>query len=79
MGLSKANDEFLNHQYSLSPDPSLWGSALAVGQEEEDDHLHNPHPRRDYTVDDGGHIFTTRGIANIGCIVVLCVGIIGLL
>ena len=42
---------------------------------EEDDQLHNPDPRRDGS----GHIFTARGIANLGCLLVLLLSLLALL
>ncbi|KAH9955314.1 glycoside hydrolase family 16 protein [Russula dissimulans] len=38
---------------------------------EPDDYLHNPDPKRDRHYDAGGHIFTARGIANLGCLFLL--------
>ena len=59
-------------QYSLKPNPEDWGaSALLVNTPEPDDDLHNPDPRRDLKSDKGGHIFTARGIANLGCLLLL--------
>jgi hypothetical protein len=46
--------------------------------EEPDDWLHNPDPRRDRKIDHGGTIFTLRGLINNGCILILAVGLIGL-
>jgi hypothetical protein len=66
-------------QFSLSPDPSAWGGDLSLNHAEPDDYLHNPDPKRDRASDGGGHIFTARGLANLGCIVFLAVGIITLL
>lgn len=66
-------------QFSLSPDPSAWGGDLSLSHAEPDDYLHNPDPKRDRASDDGGHIFTARGLANLGCLVFLAVGIITLL
>jgi beta-glucan synthesis-associated protein KRE6 len=40
-------------------------------EREPDDDLHNPDPTRDLKNDRGGHIFTGRGIANLGCLFVL--------
>ncbi|KAI6009785.1 hypothetical protein BKA83DRAFT_4070202, partial [Pisolithus microcarpus] len=54
-------------QYALKPNPAEWGSAaLTMSTPEPDDDLHNPDPRRDLKNDRGGHIFTARGIANLG-------------
>lgn len=66
-------------QFSLSPDPSLWGAYLLDDKPEQDDFLHNPDPRRDRSFDHGGNIFTKRGIANLGCVILLIVGLIALL
>jgi hypothetical protein len=46
---------------------------------EADDHLHNPDPKRDRHYDAGGHIFTARGIANLGCLFILGAGMLMLL
>ena len=46
---------------------------------EPDDHLHNPDPKRDRHYDSGGHIFTPRGIANLGCLFILAAGMMMLL
>ncbi|KAH7906855.1 glycoside hydrolase family 16 protein [Hygrophoropsis aurantiaca] len=43
-----------------------------MGTAEPDDYLHNPDPKRDLKNDKGGHIFTSRGIANLGCLFLLC-------
>ena len=46
---------------------------------ESDDYLHNPDPRRDRKLDRGLYLFTYRGLTNIGCLVILCVGLLALL
>lgn len=46
---------------------------------EADDHLHTPDPRRDRKIDQGGTIFTCRGIANLGCLLFLGLGMATLL
>lgn len=46
---------------------------------EPDDHLHNPDPKRDRHYDAGGSIFTARGIANLGCLLILVTGMLLLL
>ena len=56
-------------QFSLAPDPSSWGAELQPSFKEADDWLHNPDPRRDRKIDKGGTIFTSRGLANLGCLV----------
>ncbi|EPQ53587.1 glycoside hydrolase family 16 protein [Gloeophyllum trabeum ATCC 11539] len=67
-----------SEKFSLAPDPRMWGSSLFANQPEDDDCLHNPDPRRDRIVDHGGSIFSARGIANLGCIVILALAILGL-
>jgi len=52
---------------------------LDISAREPDDFLHNPDPLRDRKNDRGGHIFTARGIANLGCLFVLAGGILMLL
>ena len=63
----------------MSPDPTAWGGALSMDVREPDDALHNPDPRRDRKVDQGGHIFTGRGMANLGCLLFLGLGLATLL
>lgn len=46
---------------------------------EPDDHLHNPDPKRDRHNDAGGHVFTGRGIANLGCLLIIISGMLMLL
>ncbi|KAJ3550293.1 hypothetical protein NMY22_g568 [Coprinellus aureogranulatus] len=65
-------------QFSLSPDPMTWGSNLSPDHPEPDDYLHNPDPRRDRKNDHGGHMFTYRGLTNLGCMIMLCAGLLAL-
>ncbi|KAI0639519.1 beta-glucan synthesis-associated [Trametes polyzona] len=68
----------LSDKFSLSPDPSSWGAELSIDHPENDDYLHNPDPRRDRKNDQGGHIFTSRGLVNLGCLFVLGAGLLAL-
>ncbi|KAF8898908.1 beta-glucan synthesis-associated [Infundibulicybe gibba] len=68
----------ISDKFSLSPDPAAWGSELSPGHEDPDDFLHNPDPRRDRINDIGSHIFTVRGVTNLGCIVLLGLGLVTL-
>lgn len=52
---------------------------LRMDDPESDDFLHNPDPRRDRKCDQGGTIFTGRGLANLGCLFILSLGILTLL
>ena len=61
-------------QFSLSADPSSWN----VDRPEPDDELHRPDPRRD-VLNDSGAVFTLRGLVNLGCVILLLVGLITLL
>ncbi|KAF8514321.1 beta-glucan synthesis-associated protein [Hysterangium stoloniferum] len=65
----------LSDKFSLSPDPSIWASESGVHVQEPDDYLHNPDPKRDRKNDKGGTVFTSRGLANLGCLVILVVGL----
>ncbi|KAF8560220.1 glycoside hydrolase family 16 protein [Imleria badia] len=65
-------------QFSLSPDPKSWGADLSPNHLEPDDFLHNPDPRRDRKFDLGGSVLTYRGLTNLGCLVFLAVGLVGL-
>ncbi|KAI0932060.1 hypothetical protein AcW2_000787 [Taiwanofungus camphoratus] len=68
----------ISDKFSLSPDPSSWGADLSLDHPETDDFLHNPDPRRDRKSDKGGNIFTYRGMTNLGCLLILGVGLITL-
>ncbi|KAG8904179.1 hypothetical protein FRB99_002127 [Tulasnella sp. 403] len=68
----------ISDKYSLGTDPSFWGADLAINTPEPDDHIHNPDPRRDRKNDKGGTIFTARGIANLGCLLILALGLVTL-
>ncbi len=56
----------------MSADPGSWGADVSPASAEADDYLHNPDPKRDRKNDHGGTIFTVRGLANVGTIVILC-------
>ncbi|KAF9455067.1 glycoside hydrolase family 16 protein [Macrolepiota fuliginosa MF-IS2] len=68
----------ISDKFSLAPDPYVWGSNISPNEPEADDDLHNPDPRRDRKHDTGGTIFTYRGLSNVGCLTLLCVGLITL-
>ncbi|GLB37064.1 putative beta-glucan synthesis-associated protein (SKN1) [Lyophyllum shimeji] len=66
--------------YSLPPDPRQWGADLSMNLVEPDDYLHNP-PRgaSAKTIDrEIGSICSGRGLANFGCLIILCSGILAL-
>ncbi|KAL9715895.1 hypothetical protein Ac2012v2_000338 [Leucoagaricus gongylophorus] len=68
----------ISDKYSLAPDPYVWGSNISPDQPEPDDDLHNPDPRRDRKNDAGGSVFTYRGLANVGCLTLLLLGLVTL-
>ncbi|KAF8913016.1 glycoside hydrolase family 16 protein [Gymnopilus junonius] len=68
----------VSDKYSLSPDPAAWGSNLSPDFAEPDDYLHNPDPRRDRRVDRSLDFFTYRGFTNLGCLILLCAGLLAL-
>ncbi|KII94974.1 glycoside hydrolase family 16 protein, partial [Plicaturopsis crispa FD-325 SS-3] len=59
--------------FSLSPDPRTWGSDLSPDAVEADDDLHNPD-----TVDKRSCGFSSRGLVNLGFIIILCIGLVTL-
>ena len=69
----------MSMQFAFPYDPLDWGSTLDVGSQEPDDWLHNPDPRRDRQVDNDINIFTSRGLTNLGCLVILVIAMVGLL
>jgi hypothetical protein len=58
-------------QYALPADPGLW----AEDGPEPDDYLHNPDPKRDRKNDMSTNIFTWRGAENLGCLLILGLGL----
>lgn len=68
----------ISDKFSLSPDPSSWGADLSPNIREPDDFLHNPDPKRDRKNDQGGTVFTYRGLMNLGCLLLLALGIFAL-
>ncbi|KAF9542499.1 beta-glucan synthesis-associated protein SKN1 [Agrocybe pediades] len=68
-GLSRHDS--VTDKYSLAASPDDWG--LPLNMREDDDDLHNPR------IDDGnGRFITKRGIANVGCLIILMLGILAL-
>ncbi|THH13791.1 hypothetical protein EW146_g6466 [Bondarzewia mesenterica] len=66
-------------QFSLSPDPRNWGSNLSPDFTEADDDIHNPdHGINSRSIFHDGHLLSYRGLANMGCLVLLILGIITL-
>ncbi|KAK0202585.1 glycoside hydrolase family 16 protein [Desarmillaria ectypa] len=68
----------LSEKFSLAADPMSWGANLSLNYQEPDDALHNPTVRGGKIVDDDVISFSKRGVANIGCLVILCVGLLAL-
>lgn len=66
-------------QFSLSPNPHEWGANLSLEYKEADDYIHNPDPKRDRNTDQGGTVFTYRGLTNLGCLSILVIGLVSLL
>ncbi|KJA23118.1 glycoside hydrolase family 16 protein [Hypholoma sublateritium FD-334 SS-4] len=70
----------LSGKYALSPSPAQWGMPLLLNAEnrEPDDILHNPDPRNDGRINGRGSVITLRGLANLGCLLILALGIFAL-
>ncbi|KAB5595123.1 Glycoside hydrolase family 16 protein [Ceratobasidium theobromae] len=75
-GSRRGSESTLSDKYSLAPDPRQWGSGISMQDREPDDDLHNPDPRRDHRIDRGGSICTGRGILNLGCLLILSLGLL---
>ncbi|KAF9078818.1 beta-glucan synthesis-associated [Rhodocollybia butyracea] len=74
---SPSPEPSISDKFSLSPDPHDWGAAVGYNVREPDDFLHNPDPKRDRIHDNGGSFLTARGLANLGCITILLVALVG--
>ncbi|KAJ7129426.1 glycoside hydrolase family 16 protein [Mycena epipterygia] len=68
----------LSEKYSLAPDPRSWGSNLSPNLVEPDDGLHNPDIRDGKNFDPTSHSVSSRGLANVGCLVILSAGLLTL-
>ncbi|EIW78281.1 glycoside hydrolase family 16 protein [Coniophora puteana RWD-64-598 SS2] len=68
----------VSEKFSLPADPAVWGSNVSPDFQEPDDWIHNPDPKRDRKSDRGGSIVSYRGLTNLGCLVVLVVGLLAL-
>ncbi|KAJ7667135.1 beta-glucan synthesis-associated [Mycena rosella] len=62
-------------KYSLSPDPTHWGSSLSPNDPEPDDDLHDPESKGVHRPSD---FVTGRGLANLGCIALVAIALVGL-
>ncbi|KAJ7768364.1 glycoside hydrolase family 16 protein [Mycena metata] len=63
----------LAEKFSLSADPANWGSNLSPNLAEPDDFLHDPRGK-----DETSFVLSTRGLANVGCLVFLCLALLAL-
>uniref|UniRef100_A0A8H7XP48 GH16 domain-containing protein n=1 Tax=Psilocybe cubensis TaxID=181762 RepID=A0A8H7XP48_PSICU len=68
----------MSTKFYLGPSPKAWGMPVDMQASEPDDVLHNPDPVRDLKVDRGGRILTARGLENLGCLFILCAGMLTL-
>ncbi|KAF8903274.1 beta-glucan synthesis-associated protein KRE6 [Gymnopilus junonius] len=75
---SNGHPPSLSEKYALSASPATWGSPLFMNNQEPDDWLHNPDPRRDRRSDHGGSVFTLRGFGNLGCLSIIVAGFLTL-
>jgi hypothetical protein len=69
-------------QFALSADPSQWGSNLSLNHPEPDDNLHNPEVKDGKVIDHSNGssgILSARGVANLGCLGILCLTLVALL
>ncbi|KAI0772106.1 hypothetical protein BD413DRAFT_53323 [Trametes elegans] len=72
----------LGDEYTFSPDPQKWGAILSPDNKEDDDDLHAPDPAptvKGKWIEHDGHVFSWRGITNLGALLVLIAGILTLL
>ncbi|KAF5367017.1 hypothetical protein D9758_003867 [Tetrapyrgos nigripes] len=73
-----SSDISLSGKYSLAADPREWGTDITMNTREPDDDLHNPDPNRDRKSDSDISFFSGRGMANLGCLAILAMLILGL-
>ncbi|KAF7324806.1 Beta-glucan synthesis-associated protein [Mycena kentingensis (nom. inval.)] len=68
----------LSDKFSLAADPVTWGSDLSGRYAEADDDLHVPDVRGGKIIDRPSGSISLRGFANIGCLFILCMGLLTL-
>ncbi|KAE9392659.1 glycoside hydrolase family 16 protein [Gymnopus androsaceus JB14] len=70
----------VSDKYSLSADPATWGSNLYPNIPESDDALHSDARKGNlkYREPGSGTLLTTRGLANVGCLVFLLAALLAL-
>ena len=68
----------LSSQFDLGPDPRLWGAELSLDYVEDDDELHRPAVGKSRIERDGNYM-SARGVANLGCTIILILGLLALL
>lgn len=76
---SRASSRYfaLEEKFSLATDPRSWGSNISPEFSEPDDDLHNPDEGQNArSVYRDGHLLSWRGLANMGCLVLMCLGIL---
>lgn len=61
-------------KYSLSPDIKQWGFDLSPTAAEPDDDLHAPDAKIS-----SRRVFSDRAMVNVGCLVLICIGLVTLL
>ncbi|GLB34042.1 putative beta-glucan synthesis-associated protein (SKN1) [Lyophyllum shimeji] len=68
----------ITDKFSLAPDPRQWGSDLSPDLVEADDEIHNPDIQLGIFKDEHDLSFSRRGVANVGCLTFLILGILTL-
>ncbi|TFK99447.1 beta-glucan synthesis-associated [Pterulicium gracile] len=69
--------EKISQKFYLPPDPQQWGSTLYKDVHEPDDDMHDP-TRSDDRNKHGIFGFSARGLANLGCIIILTLSLLTL-
>ncbi|KAL6305819.1 beta-glucan synthesis-associated [Sparassis latifolia] len=67
----------LGNEYPLSADPEEWGTNLSLNLKETDDDIHEPkYGDNRRLIERDGHMFSWRGLINLGTLVFLCAGLV---
>ncbi|THG96277.1 hypothetical protein EW026_g5526, partial [Hermanssonia centrifuga] len=66
----------LGYEYTFSADLQSWASEFTPDFKEEDDAIHEPDPAMRHRIERDGHVFSWRGLTNLGTLVMFTVGII---
>ncbi|KIM47853.1 glycoside hydrolase family 16 protein [Hebeloma cylindrosporum] len=76
MSIDKVMGDYQTIKMTLLKDGGV--PADTIERMNQNDYLHNPDPRRDRKLDRAVNVLTYRGLTNVGCLFILCTGLLAL-